>query len=117
MAHQCIRVFWLYGSGKAFAQAIFRPHLKTPRDLNLAKTFAYRVVDDAIELAVMGLSHPIHIFTIALDGTIARVDGPEMEAIKSQCELWHALEREAVGKILAPEGPAELPPAIPEPEA
>ena len=107
--------FAAIGSGKSFAQAIFRPHLKTPRDLNLGKTFAYRIIDDSIELSVMGLCHPVNIFTISLDGTIVKIDAGEMEGVKTQCELWRSLEREAVGKILAPKTVEEQP-SIPTPE-
>ncbi|MBI4480043.1 MAG: hypothetical protein HY651_08485 [Acidobacteria bacterium] len=95
--------FAAIGSGKPLAQAIFRPHLKSQRDLNLGKIFAYRVIDDAIELSVMGLCHPIHISTIDLDGTILKVEAAELQALRTQCELWRSVEREALGRVLAPQ--------------
>jgi hypothetical protein len=52
----------------------------------------------------------------SLDGTTTEVGGEEMEGLKTQCELWRSLEREAVGKILSPPQPAEPIPEIPAPE-
>ncbi|MBM4033650.1 MAG: hypothetical protein FJ291_17970 [Planctomycetes bacterium] len=96
--------FAAIGSGKPLAQAIFRPHLRTRRDLKLGKLFAYRVVDDAISLAAMGLAKPIHIWTVDLQGNIAKCDLSEMEGLSSTCQTWLTLEAEAVGQVLKPEG-------------
>jgi hypothetical protein len=58
--------FAAIGSGKPWAEAIFRPHLRTERDIELGKVFAYRILDDSINLAAAYLATPIHIFTISL---------------------------------------------------
>jgi len=93
--------FHAIGSGGPFAQAVFRPYLSITRDLNLGKTLAYRIIDDAIELAAMGLSRPIHIYTISLDGTIQKIEEDERRAISDTCETWRQLQREAVGDLLS----------------
>lgn len=106
--------FAAIGSGKPWAQAVMRPHLSRPKDLEAGKIFAYRAVDDAIELAAGGLSKPIVMFTLGVDGTISEVTSDELEALGQTTETWRELEREAVGRLLAgdtePEGKgAEIP--------
>lgn len=94
--------FHAIGSGGAFAQAVFRPYLSITRDLNLGKTLAYRIIDDAIELSAMGLSHPIHIHTISShDGSIQEIDDDEKYAISDTCDIWRQLQREVVGDLLS----------------
>jgi 20S proteasome alpha/beta subunit len=108
--------FAAIGSGKPLAQAIFYPHFKTSRDLKLGKIFAYRIIDDSINLAAAYLSAPVCMYTISIDGTVRMIDPIEREDIAKTCELWRTLERESVGKILAPpQGEVELP-EIPKPE-
>ena len=92
--------FAAIGSGKSLAHARFRPHLNTERDLVLGKYFAYRVLDDAIQLAVMGLGYPINIQTVSLDGIVGKVEAAEHEHIQAWCEGWRELEREAVEEML-----------------
>jgi len=92
--------FAAIGSGKSLAHARFRPHLNTERDLILGKYFAYRVLDDAIQLAAMGLGYPINIQTVSLDGTVEKVEAAEREHIQAWCEGWRQLEREAVEDML-----------------
>lgn len=106
------------GSGKGLAQAIMRPHLLRPRDLRLGKTLAYRVLEDSIELAAAGLAMPIHLFTLDLHGVITELDDTELNKLKSECELWRELEREALGQMLAPPSASEkeTKTEIPEPE-
>jgi proteasome beta subunit len=104
------------GSGKAFAQAIMRPHLTRERDLRLGKIQAYRIVEDSIELAASGLSKPIHLYTLELDGKITKLGDEELTVLQSQCELWRELEREALGKLLAPTTEEEPEALVPEPE-
>lgn len=107
--------FAAIGSGKVLAQALFRPHLTTERDLELGKHFAYRVLDDAIEMSAMYLARPIHLRTVSLDGTVHTVEDAEMAVIKNWCEGWRQLEREAVEDMLT--GGWEQPGAdIPRPE-
>jgi proteasome beta subunit len=108
--------FAAIGSGKPLAQAIFRPHLNTPRDLNLGKIFAYRILDDAIELAASGLARPIHLYTINLSGKIEKIENGALQKLGEDCELWRQLERDALGRFLAPEPPEEGPINVPEPE-
>jgi hypothetical protein len=83
------------------AQALFRPHLRTERDLRTGKIFAYRILEDAIELSAAYLAKPIHIQTIALDGTIEEVGKSELEGMRATCEGWRELERDTVGPALA----------------
>ncbi len=104
--------FAAIGSGKMLAQALFRPHLTTERDLRAGKIFAYRILEDAIDLSAAYLAKPIHIHTIALDGTIEKVSSSELEAIETTCEGWRELERGTVGQVLAghtEEDGAEIP--------
>src|SRR5262249_2569863 len=54
------------GSGKPWAQAIMRPHLRAKRDLELGKIQAYRILEDSIEIAATGLAPPIHLYTLNL---------------------------------------------------
>lgn len=107
--------FAAIGSGKPWAQAIFRPHLRTKRDLRLGKIFAYRVVEDSIELAAGFLAGPVHIYIISADGTVLKVDEQEISQLAGTCELWRTLEREAVGEILAPTKRGEVEPEVPKP--
>lgn len=106
--------FTAIGSGKPWAQAIFRPFLYTPRDLELGKIFAYRVLRDAIELASAGLAEPIRIWTLPVKGEPALVTEEGMERLRETRELWRQLEAEAVGKLLLPqpEAAAQEPPPI-----
>lgn len=92
--------FAAIGSGKPWAQAIFRPHLWTERDLRLGQIFAYRTMTDAIDLAAAFLAPPIRIFTISLDGSVTEADSEELQQLEADCELWRQLEREAVGDLL-----------------
>lgn len=110
-------LFAAIGSGKSLAQAIFRPHLNTPRDLNLGKIFAYRILDDAIELAASGLARPIHLYTVDLSGKVEKIENGDLQKLGEGCELWRQLERDALGRFLAPEPPEEGPINVPEPEA
>lgn len=108
--------FAAIGSGKSLAQAIFRPHLNTPRDLNLGKIFAYRILDDAIELAAQGLARPIHLYTLDLSGKIQKIENGELKKLGEDCELWRQLERDALGTFLAPPSPEESEIILPKPE-
>jgi 20S proteasome alpha/beta subunit len=90
------------GSGKALAQAIMRPYLQRERDLSLGKMLAYRILEDAIELSATGLAKPIHLYTLTLQGKFTQVENHELRRLRSQCELWHELEREVLEKLIAP---------------
>ncbi len=108
--------FAAIGSGKPWAQAVFRPHLRTERDLGLGKIFAYRVVEDSINLAAAYLAEPIHMYTISSDGTVKKIEKEELHSIADTCELWRNGERETVGKLLAGKREEESKPEIPTPE-
>lgn len=108
--------FAAIGSGKPLAQAIFRLHLRTERDLKLGKIFAYRIVDDSINIAA-NLARPIQMHTISLDGTIHKVLDDELDQkLAIICETWRQLERDAVGEALAPPEKEKREPEIPKPE-
>jgi len=107
--------FAAIGSGKPWAQAIFRLHLKTKRDLKLGKIFAYRVMEDSIDLSAAFLAKPIHIFTISLEHKVIKVDEEELQSIGDSCNLWKSMERESVGNLLAPEQGKIPSPQIPKP--
>ena len=106
--------FAAMGSGKPWAQAVFRPHLNTTRDLKLGRIFAYRIMEDSIDLAAGNIAKPIHMYTISLHGTVKRITQEDIKSIKDSCESWRELEREAVGSLLATN---TTPPPEPEPEA
>lgn len=91
--------FAAIGSGKSLAHALFRSHLNTERDLELGKHFAYRILDDVIQISSMYLAHPIVMYTISVDGTIQKVEEAEHIAIANLCEGWRQLEREVVRDI------------------
>ena len=108
--------FAAIGSGGPLAQALFRPHLTTPRDLRLGKIMAYRLIDDAIALSASGLAHPIRIHTINMSGNLGEIKDTEIEGLASTCEAWRALERETVsGLLAASSGKVEIA-EIPHPE-
>jgi 20S proteasome alpha/beta subunit len=107
--------FAAIGSGKPWAEATFRPHLRTERNLELGKIFAYRILDDAINLAAAYLAKPVHIFTISSGGQTAAVSGSECDRLAETCETWRELERETVGTLLTPQGPDDSEDGIPEP--
>lgn len=98
------------------AQAIFRTHRGTERDLRLGKVFAYRVVEDAIDLSAAYLARPIHVYTVSLDGTVAELGEDEMRGLELTCQTWRQLERDAVGGLLAPQASREQAPDVPLPE-
>lgn len=105
------------GSGKPLAQAIFRPHLATERDIRKGKVAAYRIVDDAIDMAAGGLSRPIYISAMALDGKISQVSPEEMSGIADTCEIWRSIEREALGQALSPQVIDSVSARIPLPDS
>lgn len=97
--------FAAIGSGKPLAQALFRAHLATKRDMKLSKVFTYRILEDAIALASSGLSEPINMHTISIAGTVEQVSAEELGGLAETAELWRSLEREAVGKLLTTPAP------------
>lgn len=108
--------FAAIGSGKGLAQVAMRSHLHTERDLEAGKVLAYRVLEDCIELAAAFLSKPIHIYTIDLDENVKKLSDEEMSAVSASCALWRQVERDSLGKALAPLTVSETPDAaIPEP--
>ena len=110
--------FYAIGSGKPLAQAIFSPYLHTERDLSLGNIFAYRVLNDSIKLASGGIDYPIHIYTIDLDGNVCELSPTDIRELADAVELWHEIERESVGKLIAKlqgQPNSELVPEIPKP--
>lgn len=105
--------FRAIGRGTAVAQAVMHPHLTTERDLELGKILAYRILEDSIELSATGLAKPIHLYTLKLDGALSELEDGELVNLKKLRELWRDLERETLGKLLAP---AEPPTPLPEPD-
>lgn len=112
--------FAAIGSGKPWAQALFRPHLFTPleeRTTDWAKVVAHRVVHDSIQLAAGGLAEPVQLYALLSEKEPAKVEEPsELKGIEDACELWRRLEREALGKALAPRMETKKEPEIPKPE-
>ncbi len=107
--------FAAIGSGKPWAEAVFRPHLSTERDLELGKLFAYRTLEDSINMAAAYLAKPIHVFTIAADGEVLTVGDEEKRNIADTCETWRELERETVGTLLSPPAADQPDEDIPQP--
>lgn len=105
------------GSGKAFAQALFRPFLYKERDLEKAKVLAYKIIDDSINIAAFGLAAPVRISIVTLDGQISELSSPELESLAQTVQIWRELEIECLGKALSNSNvssPQTI--AIPEPE-
>lgn len=106
-------LFTAIGSGKPWAQAAFSPHLNTERNVELGKVFAYRVVEDSINLAVGFLAKPISLYTITCDGNVLELSDEERMELETTCGTWRGLEQEAVGTLLSkgkgPEKKAEVP--------
>ena len=94
--------FYAIGSGKSLACAIMRPHLFTDRTIGGGKVLAYRILKDSIEMASAGLSEPIHIHTIDLNGAITQVPADELRALGETCNMWKEMEQDCLGKVLAP---------------
>jgi 20S proteasome alpha/beta subunit len=107
--------FAAIGSGKPWAQAFFRPHLMSDRDLRAGMALAYRVVEDAIELAAGFLARLIHIYTISLDGTVRDLDSITLNELADTCQLWREIERESLGRVLSPASTSDQAPQIPMP--
>jgi len=108
--------FAAIGSGKPWAQAIFRPFLFKERNIELGKVFAYRVLHDAIDLASYGLAAPVRIWTLPTAGDPSLVSDEEMGKLQTTREIWQALEAEALGKLLQPlPAPAPVDEPIPSP--
>jgi len=105
--------FAAIGSGKLLAQAIFRPHLMTPRDLSLGKVFAYRVIEDSVELAAGGLALPVQMHSISIDGKVQQIKDEELRSLADTCQGWRSLERETVGKLLSPDREEDVSPPKP----
>lgn len=108
--------FAAIGSGKPWAEAIFRPHLKRDRDLKLGRIFAYRILKDSIDLAAAGLAEPIRMFTVSKDNEVAQVSAGELKGLEETCDTWRELEGETVGALLAPGIAEESDTRIPDPE-
>jgi 20S proteasome alpha/beta subunit len=107
--------FHAIGSGGMYAHASFRPHLRSKRDLRAGIVHAFRIIDDAIAIADFGLDRPIQIHTIDADGKVRKLSPEDLKGIADVCETWRQLERETLAKALAPAGPAEPAPELPEP--
>lgn len=111
--------FAAIGSGKPWAQALFRPYLFTPRDLELGTIFAYRVLEDAIDLASANLARPIHIWRIPVVGEPSQVSEEEMDQkLKNVVNIWRSMEADTVGRLRQqpePTGPAAEIPTAPTP--
>ena len=70
------------GSGKPWAQAIMRPHIRAKRNLELGKIQAHRTLDDSIQIAASGLAPPIHLYTLDLKGVVTELDAAEMKDLR-----------------------------------
>jgi len=106
--------FCAIGSGKPWAQAIFRPFLvRKDRTLELGKIFICRILCDAIDLSAGGLSHPIHIYELKPECEPRELDEDEIERLKDTCETWRQLQVETVGRLLTPQPEDMTPPEIP----
>jgi hypothetical protein len=105
--------------------------LFTPRDLELGTIFAYRVLEDAIDLASANLARPIQIWRMPVAGEPSQVTEEEMDQkLKNVVNIWRSMEADTVGRLkqqpepvrpaaeipTAP-APAEPPPAPPGPTA
>ncbi len=108
--------FAAIGSGKPLAQIAFRPHRGATRDLRAGKVLAYRILDDAIDLAAAGLAPPIRLYTLDLAGTVTEVNEAEQLRIAETCELWRSIERDSLGQALAPQPATEPDLEIPLPD-
>lgn len=100
--------FAAIGSGKHWAQAIFRPYLYINRDVELGQIFACRIICTAIELAAMGLAEPVQMYVLKPNQNPIEITEEEIESLKLTCETWKNLETETIGKLLTP--PAKEPP-------
>lgn len=106
--------FYAIGSGKPWAQAFFRPFLNETRDVQLGKIFACRIICNAIELASKGLAEPIQMYVLEPNQEPEEVKDDELKMLKDTCELWKEMERETVGKLLAPPEESISEPEIPK---
>jgi 20S proteasome alpha/beta subunit len=94
--------FAAIGSGKPLAQATFRPHLNTDRDVQLGRVLGYRVMEDSIALSAAFVAAPIHMYVITTDGGVQKVSREEEIELQTACQSWRQLESETVGRLLAP---------------
>jgi 20S proteasome alpha/beta subunit len=109
--------FLAVGSGKAIAQAIFRPHLApaSARSEEQAKVLACRVIEDAIALSAAFVAAPVHLHLVTLGGQSKECSKEELEGLSDTCAAWRQLERDTLSRALAPAGTAEEQSEIPRP--
>lgn len=91
--------FAAIGMGRAMAQAVVRVHQHTERDERTAKTLAYRVMEDAIDMSAVFLSRPIYVHRVTADGDITKLDQPELDGLKDTCDGWRQAERDALAGL------------------
>jgi hypothetical protein len=98
--------FSAIGSGDIFpyfAMASLAHFRVRTRTLDWAKIVAYRVVDDAINVAAMGLGPPIQIVEIKKPGNRAGMahllDENELLALKSSVLAWKEIETETLTQL------------------
>lgn len=109
--------FGAIGSGKPWAQAVFRSFLRTERELRVGRLLAYRVMKDSIDLACGFVAEPIRIYEIDAHGNVAMADADEMARLEETLGIWRQAETEALGRILAPAPREAAEPQIPTPQA
>lgn len=109
--------FHAIGSGDTYAHTLIKSFRDVPRKIEEGKFLAYRILEDAIDIAHFGLSLPIHISAIYLDGKIVAVDKAEMLALRDSCNTWRELEVELFKDAVTPKKPSrEMPPPSPSPK-
>ena len=84
--------------------------------MDQGKLYAYRVVDDSIELAASGLARPIRIYTLSINGTVSEIEPTERQALGNTCEGWREAERELARQIFGLPEPSEPEPEVPKPQ-
>ena len=93
--------FCAVGSGDIFAHFAYnalRHHGIRQRTVDQATWLAYRLLDDAIEVAGYGLGPPIQMWLIR-DGTAKRLSDEEIKGIRDGVQLWKSAEAETLSGL------------------
>lgn len=104
------------GSGAPYAHTALFHHWRKQYDLEVAKMVVWRAMEEAITIAPMGLSYPIHMWQLSKpEGNDAwpkaiKITEAEEKNIRESIEYWRSAELEAfegLGIIGAQIGPAQ----------
>lgn len=84
------------GQARFLALAIFGAYSGLEPDLNMGKVLAYRAISDAIVASAGGVSEPIQMMTVSVDGTILEITEEELEKLRAVRNQWRKDNRQTL---------------------